>query len=189
VAQQLIKDVSTTGQIDSRPISAKDSEGETFEVLCSAIATYDNKKNFVGSDFTLKPTSSAIAETKIIDTPSEVEKLDSTEESYLQVYFTTQYGALQKLLTQVGGKRLGEHLDKIINETAERNVWPVKAQNGQLVINLKGSDADSYRALLAKSVAYANIVIGERIVSREMNTVDAKMNPKILEYVQTFRLR
>jgi serine/threonine protein kinase len=189
VAQELIKDVSTQGQIDGRKVGAKDSEGEPFEILCSAIATYDNKKNFVGSDFTLKPIWTGIEETKIIETPSQVEKLDSTEESYLQVYFTTQYDALQKLLTQVGGKRLSEHLDKIINETAERNVWPVKAQGGQLTINLKSSDADSYRALLAKSVTYANMVIGDRIVAREMNAVDAKMNPKILEYVQTFRLR
>jgi hypothetical protein len=179
VAQQLIKDVSALGQIDSRKVDAKDAEGDT----------YDNKKNFVGSDFTLKPIWPGVEETKIIESPSQVEKLDSTEESYLQVYFTTQYGALQKLLTQVGGKRLSEHLDKIINETAERNVWPVKAQNGQLTINLKSSDADSYRALLAKSVTYANMVIGDRIVAREMNAVDAKMNPKILEYVQAFRLR
>ncbi len=188
-ADQLIKDVSKQQHIDSRQIRVKDSYGANVEVMCSAIATYDNKGQFVGADFTLKPMSVSIEEAKSDEVPSDSEQLDSTEESYLQVYFTAQYTALQKLLAQVGGRRLSEYLDMVINETAERNVWPLRVQDGQLTINLKSSDADSYRALLAKSVSYANTVIGERIVNKEMNSVDSKMNPKILEYVRAYRLR
>jgi hypothetical protein len=189
MAEQLIKNVGKQRQINSHPISIKDSYGEAIEVLCSAIATYDNQNQFVGADFTLKPTRTDVLETAAAEAPSDSNQLDSTEESYLQIYFTAQYTALQKLLAQVGGRRLSEYLDMVINETAERNVWPLRVQNGQLTINLKSSDADSYRALLAKSVNYANTVIGQRIVNKELNAIDAKMNPKILEYVKAYRLR
>jgi len=77
----------------------------------------------------------------------------------------------------------------VINETAGRNVWPVRAQGGKLTIDLKSSDADIYRALLAKSITYCNSVIGERIVTKELNKVDAGLNPQILEYVKAYRLR
>src|SRR6185369_4576255 len=125
----------------------------------------------------------------MMDTPSNSEQLNSTEESNIQVYFTTLYASLQQLLQQLGGRRVSEHLDSVINETAGRNVWPVKAQGGKLTIDLKSSDADIYRALLAKSITYCNSVIGERIVKKELDKVDAKMNPQILEYVKTYRLR
>jgi len=189
MAEQLIKDVSKQRHISSRQITVKTSTGEAIDVLCSAIATYDNQSKFVGSDFTLKPIWTSIPEAKADEVSVDSDQLDSTEESYLQIYFTAQYTALQKLLAQVGGRRLSEYLDMVINETAERNVWPLRVQNGQLTINLKSSDADSYRALLAKSVNYANTVIGERIVNKELNAIDAKMNPKILEYVKAYRLR
>ena len=189
ISEQLIKDVSNSGRIDARQMTLKDSKGENFDVICSAVATYDAKKNFVGSDFTLKPVLVFFDDTKILEVPSNSEELGSAEESYLQLYFTTQYSALQKLLVQLGGKRLSDHMDSIINETAQRNVWPVKVHEGKLTIDLKSSDADIYRALLAKAITYTNSVIGERIVTKEMNTVDASMNSRILDYVKTYRLR
>ena len=185
-SEQLIGTVSKQGRINAQPLTVMDAQGGELEVICSAVATYDNNKSFVGADFTLKPI---LVEAINEETPSKSEKLSSTEESNLQVYFTTLYASLQKLLFQLGGRRVSEHLDSVINETAGRNVWPVKVQGGKLTIDLKSSDADIYRALLAKSITYANSVIGERIVRKELDRVDAGMNPQILEYVKNYRLR
>ena len=77
----------------------------------------------------------------------------------------------------------------IINETAQRNVWPVHLEGDQLTIDLKSQDADVYRALLAKATTYATSVIGERVVKKEMNAVDADMDGRIREYVKAYGLR
>jgi tRNA A-37 threonylcarbamoyl transferase component Bud32 len=186
-AEKLVQTVSKQGRFDGMQLTVMDAQGGELDVVCSAVATYDNNKSFVGADFTLKPVWLEAVSSG--DTPSDSEQLNSTGESNLQVYFTTQYSALQQLLQQLGGRRVSEHLDAVINETASRNVWPVKAQGGKLTIDLKSSDADIYRALLAKSVTYCNSVIGERIVRKEMDRVDAGLNSQILEYVKAYRLR
>jgi len=77
----------------------------------------------------------------------------------------------------------------IINETAQRNVWPVHIDADQLTIDLKTSDADIYRALLAKAITYATSVIGERVVNKELNAVDSSMDGRIREYVKAYGLR
>jgi hypothetical protein len=77
----------------------------------------------------------------------------------------------------------------MVNETAQRNVWPVSMQDGQIHVQLKSSDADIYRALLAKATAYATSVVGERIVNKEMQKVDGQMDSRILEFVQNLHIR
>ncbi len=188
-AEQIIHDVSKNGQIQARQLNVKDSHGSPVAVNYSAIATYDPQKNFVGSDINLQPMVETPEGPRYPDLDSNSEALNSTEESFLQIYFTAQITALQKLLAQLGGKRLSAHMATIINETAQRNVWPVHLEGDQLTIDLKSQDADVYRALLAKAVTYATSVIGERVVKKEMNAVDAGMDGRIREYVKAYGLR
>jgi hypothetical protein len=188
-AEQLVKDVSKSGRVDITEMELKDTRGGTIPVTCSAVATYDDKRSFVGMDVTLRPVAKK-AEGIVIEFPtvSGVD-LDSREESYLQTYFSLQMNALRNLLVQLGGKRVGQNLENIVNETAQRNVWPVSMQDGQIHVQLKSSDADIYRALLAKASGYASSVVGERIVNKEMQKVDGQMDSRILEFVQNLHIR
>jgi hypothetical protein len=97
--------------------------------------------------------------------------------------------ALRNLLIQLGGSRLGRNLETMVNETAQRNVWPVSMQDGQIHVQLKSTDVDIYRALLAKASAYASSVVGERIVNKEMQKVDERMDSRIVEFVRNLHIR
>jgi serine/threonine protein kinase len=188
-AEQIVKEVSKSGRVEITEMELKDTRGTTIPVACSAVATYDDKRSFVGMDVTLRPIGKK-SEGIVIEFPtvSGVD-LDSREESYLQTYFSEQMGALRNLLIQLGGQRVGRNLEAMVNETAQRNVWPVSMQDGQVHVQLKSSDADIYRALLAKATAYAASVVGERIVNKEMQKVDGQMDSRILEFVQNLHIR
>ncbi len=187
-AEQIMRDVSKQGRIESQQLTLKDAKGGSMPVNYSAIATYDNKKNFVGSDITLKPVVVADV-SKFIDFDSNSEQLGSTEESFLQIYFTAQLEALLKLAGQLGGPRISDHMASVVNETAQRNVWPVTIEDGQINIDLKSSDADIYRALLAKAIAYATSVIGAKVVNKQLDAIDKTMDNRISEYVKAYGLR
>jgi serine/threonine protein kinase len=189
VAEQLIKDVSKNGQFEIATLELKDSRGNPIPASCKATATYDDKRAFVGMDITLKPTVVAPDSQIVIDFDTAETRLDSTEETYLEVYFTTQIRGLRDLLIQLGGNRVGRNLEKIINETAQRNVWPVSIKEGEIQVQLKNTDADIFRALLAKGEAYAVSVTGAKMVQRAMQTADDKLDPRIVDFAKTLRLR
>lgn len=186
-ADQILRDVSKQGRIESQQLTLKDAKGGSMAVTYSAIATYDNKKNFVGSDITLQPVMADVS--KYIDFDSNSEQLGSTEESFLQIYFTAQLEALLQLASQLGGQRISDHMASVVNETAQRNVWPVNIEDGQINIDLKTADADIYRALLAKAIAYATSVIGAKVVTKQLDAVDKTMDNRIREYVKAYGLR
>lgn len=188
VAAQLIDEVTQTGQIEGMPLQIKDAHEALLDVICGVVATYDDKKKLVGMDITLHPVVTA-GQQLVIDFETMEEHLDSMEESALEVYFKAQIRTLRDLLTQWGGRRVGENLEAIINETAQRNVWALTMKDGDLSMHLRRTDVDVYRALLAKAVAYAHSVIGEKIVKREMETTDKRIDPRILDFVRELGMR
>jgi serine/threonine protein kinase len=189
VAEQLIKDVSKNGQAEIATLELKDARGNTIPASCKATATYDDKRTFVGTDIALKPKVITPDSQIVIDFDTAETRLDSTEETYLEVYFNTQIRGLRELLIQLGGNRLGRNLENIINETAQRNVWPVSMKEGEIQVQLKNTDADIFRALLAKGEAYAVSVTGAKMVQRAMQTADEKLDPRIVDFAKTLRLR
>jgi len=78
-AYQLVANVSKQARFDGHRLTVMDAQGSEFDVICSAVATYDNNKSFVGADFTLKPIF--LEAVSAGDTPSNSEQLNSTEES------------------------------------------------------------------------------------------------------------
>lgn len=188
-AEQIVKDVSKSGKVEITRIEVKDTQDTTLAVAVNAVATYDDKRSFVGMDLTLTPIVTPSQVELIIEFPTVETKLDSTEETFLQTYFTAQVETLRSLLVQLGGNRLGRNLEAIINETAQRNVWPVSMQDARVQVQLKNTEADIYRALLAKAVAYAVSVVGQRIVAKEMQVVDDRMDPRIVQFVKELGLR
>jgi hypothetical protein len=91
-------------------------------------------------------------------------------------------------MVQLGGKRLGGNLDKIINDTAQRNVWPVTMTDGIITIDVHSNDADIYRALISKGIAYAVGLVGKKMVIKGLQAVDKELDPKILKIVSELKI-
>jgi serine/threonine protein kinase len=185
-SDNIMQQIGKSGQLAKQRIDIKDSMGIALGVWCSATATRDDKGGFVGADITLQPIQD------IVFAPSEsgvgMDTLDTSQETFLQTYFAKQMRALRESLVQLGGQRLGRNLDRIINETAERNVWPVRMDNGQIMIDLPEAEVDIYRALLAKALAYAVSLVGKRMVMKGLQAVDKQLDDRILGFVKELRL-
>jgi serine/threonine protein kinase len=181
--EQLLKDVSKSGRLEKRPMEIKDTKGALVQVLCTVVATRDDKGGFVGADITLRP----VADTARSDFITVDKHLDTQEESYYQTYFQAQMKTLWELAVQLGGKKLGTNLDRIINETTQRNVWAISMQDGQIKAEQRSADVDVYRALLAKAVAYVVSIVGKKAVSKGMQSVDARTDANILAKVGELR--
>lgn len=185
-AEQLIHQVGRTGKVDKERWDVLDSRGSAVEVWVSGTATRDDKGGFVGADITLLPLGGAVKVPVDFDTMNRT--LDTAEESFLQTYFTAQMKTLYESLVQLGGKKLGKNLEQIINETAQRNVWPVSMNDGQVSVQLRSTDADIYRALLAKAMSYAVSLIGKKMVMKGVQAVDNRMEPRIRSLVSDLRV-
>jgi serine/threonine protein kinase len=183
VTEKLLKDVSKSGRLDKYPLEIKDTKGTTVQVVCTLVATRDDKGGFVGADITLRP----VADANRSDFITVEKHLDTKDESYYQTYFQAQLKMLWELAVQLGGKKLGANLDRIINETAQRNVWAISLQNGDATIELRTADVDVYRALLAKAVAYVVNIVGKQAIVKGMQRVDGRLDAKILEQVSELR--
>lgn len=184
--EALMKQIGAQGRLDRQTLDITDSSGAAISVWCSATATLDDKGAFVGADITLQPTAGAIQLTS--DSNPRSETAAANDENLLQTYFVRQMGALRNSLVQLGGARLGRNLDRIINETTERNVWPVTMQDGQISGNFSEANADIYRALLAKGIAYGVGLVGKKMVIRGMQGVDKQLDEQLLAAVRDLRL-
>lgn len=187
LAEQIIQQIGKAGKLDSQRLDVRDSYRRNVSVKLSAVATRDDKGGFVGADFTLNPIQEIVVSgADGFDTVDK--RIDTTDESYLQLYFIKQMQALRTSAVQLGGKRLGDNLDRIINETAQRNVWPITMHNGEINIDLKSNDADVYRALLSKGIAYAVGLVGKKMVMKGMQSVDKQLDNHILSVVGELKL-
>ncbi|GAB4513693.1 MAG: hypothetical protein OHK0046_14720 [Anaerolineae bacterium] len=184
-ASSMIKTVGKTGTLPEQQVDIQDGNGKRFPVMISGVATRDERGNFVGVDLTLVPLPNNDAQppSNVFRTIDKV--LDTKDESFLQTYFTAQMQAIYGLVLQLGGGRVGNHFETIVNETAERNEWPVQMRNGIIQVEMRSTDADIYRALLVKAVVYAVKLVGKRLVVKEMQAVDGQMDARVLALVKT----
>lgn len=185
-ADQLIQQIGKVGKVEKERWDVRDSRGNSVPVSVSGTATRDDKGAFVGADITLLPVGGTPKTPVDFDTVNRT--LDTAEETFLQTYFTAQMKTLHESLVQLGGKKLGKNLEQIINETAQRNVWPVSMNDAQVSVQLRSTDADIYRALLAKAMSYAVSLIGKKMVMKGVQSVDNKMEPRIRSLVSELRV-
>ena len=199
-AVQLLRDIAQTGYVQQRMLDVLDTTGTIVRVSCTGMATYDDQETFVGADITLQevaspgtPEAQSIfhqdsLEVLIREVHAEIKIVE--DHTRLQPYFTAQVYALQRLLLRVGGTRLTENLEAIVNETAQRNGWPISMKEGHVEIEISSTELDiHHRALLAKAVTYAVSVIGRHMVTREMQAVDELMDVKTIELATQLGLR
>lgn len=185
-AEQMLKEIGKNGSLPQKRFEIRDSLGGDLSVWLQGTATRDDKGAFVGADITIQPVQDIAVPDEEFNTV--IKPMDTREETFLQTYFMRQMEGLRNSMVQMGGKRLGTNLDAIINETAQRNVWPVSMRDGKITVELKQADSDVYRALLAKGMAYAVSLVGKKMVMRGMQAVDKGLEPRVLEYVRELRL-
>jgi len=185
VAQDIMQAISEAGGIDEIALEITDSQGKQWQVGCSALATRDDDGTFVGADITLRMMTEA---TNLEDISSIQKPADTREENYLQEYFKVQVETLHTLLQQWAGKKVSRYLEDIINETGQRNVWPVSMDNGYITVQLKRSDTDIYQALLARAISYTAGIVGDKIVMKELQRINDKTNPVALQFVKRLGL-
>lgn len=183
----LIEDVGNYGKVDDIHIEIKDSEGNVRTATFSAVATRDDDGKYVGADIALEVITE-IGEMNTEEMSSVRKPADTQEENLLEDYFKSQIESLYKLMLNWGGRRVSHNLEDIINETGQRNVWSVSMRDGVVTVQLDRSDIDVYQALLARAMSYASSIIGKKLVLKEMEQVNKKTDPAILEFIQNLGL-
>lgn len=187
LVQQLLQDVNQIGNVYNRPLEIADSSGKKINVLCTAAATYDEKGKVIGTDLSFQyiTTPSGAQPGGVLDE----DEFSTGEKSYTQLYFNSQLDALRVLLLRLGGPKLGQTLDRIINETAERNDWPIQIKDGVVEIDAANMEVYIFHALLVKAMTYAIGVIGVDIVQKQMKTVDDQIGERAAKLAQKLGLK
>lgn len=170
---QLLQEVSRIGQVQNRVLDIVDTIGQPIHVACSGSATYDEQGACIGVDLTLRYASLPGAGVSHLSTPTSV--YNTEERQNIEFYFRAQMDAIRVLLMRLGGQRLVLKLQAIVNETSERNDWPVRMEDSQIEIEIYSLRPDIYRALFAKAVTFASGVIGRGVVEKQLKAVDQQM--------------
>lgn len=188
IAKQILDTINSKGELDNVHLSITDSKGKAQEVSLSALATRDDDGTFVGADIHLQhlPKDSDAPPSEEFVTVQQM--MDTQERAYLQEYFITQLEALYELMVNWAGKKVAVYMQDIINETAQRNVWPVTMEKGHVTAELKKTDVEVYQALLARGMVYAASIIGQNQVIKEMQYINKKTNPNVLNFAKTLGL-
>lgn len=208
---QLIEEGVKNKTIERVPIEILDhTAGTKKEVLLSAVATFDDDGNYIGSDITLQmPSIAESTETKIrthadslralaetIDPkPEPLDKEDITKEieyrekAELELYFTVKINTLHVLLSRVAGIRIAKSMEMVFNEAAKKNGWAVKLESGQASMEVEGINAEIYRTLLEEILNYAINVTSLRIISQEMQKLEKQINANVLATAQKYGIQ
>lgn len=185
---QLMQEVARTGYIHEHRLVMRGPSGQTVEVLCSCVATYNDQGQFIGADMTLyqmreitapqeeSPVHGDVLQARIQQIQVETGTRRAQEEQiHLQLYFTAQINALQVLLARMGGPRIHAALEACVNNLATRKQWPARLQGGHITVDEAGLPVEAYAELLKEIVHYGSDIVGRRPVIQEMREVDSQI--------------
>ncbi|MBN1427636.1 MAG: PAS domain-containing protein [Anaerolineae bacterium] len=199
---ELISSIAQMGYVRDHMIEIQDMEEEPLNIACTGVATYDDQGVFIGADLTLcdithfEPTSvhlvdhGDILSARIKEIQNETKKQRGEEEQTFALgYFTAQVTAIQVLLGRMGGPRVREMVETLVNQTASQYGWPVELQGGHLNIGQEGLPLNAYTVLLEQVVDYGTNIIGYQAITYEMQMVDDQMTPHLREMAGQAGLR
>lgn len=197
-ADQFLQDLSHRGSVDRPALSIRTTTGSLRPMRATGIAVFVGRESYIGADIQLLPPLPMV---KSLARPqSHADVLDNyakqaLEEArllktrtLLQVYLSVQIDAIQVLLARLGGLGMREALERIINSTAIKYRIPTVMQDGFLEFGDRTVPFDVYRLLFQTAVGYAVNAIGRRMVADEMETIDRRIDPGVLEAAKLFGL-
>jgi hypothetical protein len=185
---ELIAAIARTGYVREHRIEAQGGDGEPLSIACTGVATYDDQGAFIGADVTIcdvthfAPTDPHVIDhgdilsVRIKEIQGQAEKQWIAEEETLALgYFIAQVSALQVLLGRMGGPRVWEMVETLVNQTANKHTWPVQLRGGRLIVSGEELPINAYALLLDQVVDYGVSIIGQQTIVREMQAVDEQM--------------
>jgi hypothetical protein len=199
---ELISSIAQMGYVRDHMLEIRTLDENPVNVACTGVGTYDDQGAFIGADLTLcdithyEPTKGRPGDRD--DTLSlhikegqgdTHNQLIGEKQGFALGYFTAQVMALQVLLGRMGGPRVREMVEALVNQAAEQHNWAVQLQGGHLDIGSKSLPLDAYATLLKKIVDYGENIIGRQVVKHEMHTVDVQMTEHLREIADQAGLR
>jgi hypothetical protein len=189
----LLETVRQNGTVQDKLVEIASPKGTPIHLSVNAAASHDAQGNFIGADITLRKHDGANTQTpKITANPAEPLAVPSTNvmptreviaeatfadnNQFLQLYFMTHIKAIYVLYQRVIGLMARDRLDKMINQTAQKNGWQLQIRSGLFSTDLNGTTPDMYRVLLREILAYGVRMVGERLIAREIDKVDQQMH-------------
>jgi hypothetical protein len=185
---ELIAAIAQTGYIRDRSIEIQALDELLLRVACTGVATYDDQGAFVGADLTLYNDTQLmpsdvqfvdhgdILSARIKEIQDETEKQWQEEEHLSSLsYFTAQVMAIQVLLGRMGGPRVREMVEILVNQTANQHGWRVQLRGGHITVEEKAIPLDAYAVLMEQVIDYGTSIIGEQAILHEMQEVDIQM--------------
>jgi hypothetical protein len=195
----LIREIAQLGYVHEHPLTITRETGEQIETVCTGVATYDDQNIFIGADLSLRnPSFASPAETathsdvlgaRIQQIEAEADQQIAEDRLLAQLYFTAQAGALLILLGRMGGQRVQELVEEIVNQRASSAGWPIQIKAGQFVIAPTGLPDEAYRTLLSAMIEYGRNIVGGRMLQQELRAVDALMKPAAQQVAEQAGLR
>lgn len=199
---ELITTIARLGYVRDHIIESQGIDGERLSIACTGVATSDDQGSFIGADLTIcdvtrfGPTDPHVVDhgdilsVRIKEIQGEAEKQWVEEEETLALgYFTAQVSALQVLLGRMGGPRVWEMVETLVNHTANKHDWPVQLRGGRLIVSGEELPIDAYAVLLDQVVDYGVSIIGQQAIVREMQAVDRQMTDHLREMAGQAGLR
>jgi serine/threonine protein kinase len=184
VTQALLNDIAKVGQVREVELTIQDSLGKEVSVFCSGTATYDERSKPIGADLSLR----AAVEGTSGPISAPISVFDTGERQFLHEYVAAHINALRVLLIRMGGQKPADKLQQILNETAERNAWPIQMEASHLNVD-DDVRSDVFRALLSKAIASTASMVGKQMVVKQMDAVDQQLGAQATELAEELNIR
>lgn len=187
-AERYLEAVKQHGTLEVPKAQLTTRSGSSINAKVAATATFDDEGKFIGADFAVEPTTQSKLPS-LVPEASQDDDLDTTDNRDAELYFSSQLLGLGEMLARTAGPRLRANLDRIINQTSDRNRWPVRLAGNDLDFEHFITETHIYHALLSKAADYASGVLGNKLVEKQMRKVDDKMNADALALAGRLGLR
>src|SRR5450432_666285 len=188
VARQLFDELRSAANLDERLLDVHDANGIALRLICSGAATIDAGGKFLGADFRLRPPSVFADDIDVTIPHLRIDEDPTVDKMFLQLYFTTRLKALYVLMGRLVGPQVNDRLDKLVNDTAQRHKWDVSIAGGLFVGDIGTTPVEVYKILLHDTQAYAENMIGERLVVRELGNVKSQLHQGVLSLASRYGL-
>jgi hypothetical protein len=202
ILASLLKHITSRGYIVNHPVRVIDASGGAHPTSLTAIAVYDSGQNYKGAQILLRtylddvenPDKDVSWESQglinYILAKTGIQEDESRE--LLRAYFLAHLDLFYTLADQVGGARMIEIMEKLLNDTAEQYHWNVRFRNKEASIpdeygamNL----AKILSALMQTGKTYLSDIIDRDRVSREIETLNHQLDGKLIRTADLFKLR
>jgi hypothetical protein len=195
----LIQDIAHSGYVHERQLTIVRGDGAPVETICTGVATYDDRKAFIGADLTLRDPSQAspnepathsdVLGARIQQIEAEADAQAAQYEILAQLYFTSLVSSIQVLLGRMGGPRVQATVEDIVNQRSAKGGWSIGLKGGHFIIVASGVPVEAYHTLLDEVLDYGRNVIGGKMLAYEMRAVDEHMKPETQTIADQYGLR